>query len=74
MNECRELDDGRILVLLRFRGRGKTSGLELGAVAKPGANLVDVHDGKVTRIVVYFDTDRAFADLGLSPEGHAGSS
>src|SRR5664279_4507721 len=30
VDECRELDDHRILVLFRFCGRGKTSGLDLG--------------------------------------------
>jgi ketosteroid isomerase-like protein len=64
-DEYRELDDGRVLVLVHASGRGKTSGLELGQVAGNGANLFLVHDGKVTRLVVYWDRDRAFADLGL---------
>ena len=69
--EYRELDDERVLVLLRFGGRGKTSGLEVARMGAAGACLFHIRDGKVTRIVGYWDCDRAFADLGLVPEGDA---
>jgi ketosteroid isomerase-like protein len=62
--EYRELDGGRVLVLGRFRGRGKAS--ELGDVRSKAARLFHVHGGKVTRLVIYFDRGRAFADLGLA--------
>jgi ketosteroid isomerase-like protein len=70
--EFRELDSERVLVLNRRRGRGKTSGLDLGKVQTKGAVLFHIRDGKVTRQVVYFDRERALADLGLAPE--AGSA
>jgi ketosteroid isomerase-like protein len=63
--EYRELDSERILVFGRGVGRGKTSGLEVGQLSAEGANLFEVHDGKVTRLVIYWDRDLAFADLGL---------
>jgi ketosteroid isomerase-like protein len=61
----REIDDERILVPLRNIGRGKASGLELGQIQTNGANLFHLRDGKVTRLVTYWDRDRALADLGL---------
>jgi ketosteroid isomerase-like protein len=61
-NEYRELDDGRVLVLYRIRGRGKGSGVE---VDQSRASLFDIDKGKVTRVVSYWDPDRAIADLGL---------
>jgi ketosteroid isomerase-like protein len=61
--EFRELDDGRVLVLSLFRARGKTSGLEVG---QQGAELFALRDGKVTRLVTYWNRDRALADLGLA--------
>ncbi len=64
-DECRALDDERVLVLMHFSGRGKASGLELGDIQMKGANLFHVRDGKVTRLVTYWDRERAFADLGL---------
>ena len=65
-DEYRALDDERVLVLMHFSGRGKTSGLELGEIQMKGANLFHVRGGKVTRLVTYWDRERAFADLGLS--------
>ena len=64
-DEYRELDDERVLVLIRRSGRGKTSGLELDELQTRGANVFHVCDGKVARLINYYDRDRAFADLGL---------
>jgi ketosteroid isomerase-like protein len=66
--EYRELDDERVLVLVDWSGHGKTSGLELGRIRTPAAALVHVRDGKVVRLVLYIDRERALADLGLPPE------
>jgi ketosteroid isomerase-like protein len=63
--EYRELDGERVLVLIHHRGRGKTSGLELGQMQQKIAALYHVREGKVTRFVTYWDRDRALADLGL---------
>jgi ketosteroid isomerase-like protein len=65
-DEYRELDDERLLVLLHWDGRGKTSGLELGEMRAKGASLFHIRDGKVTRLIAYLDRERALADLGLS--------
>jgi hypothetical protein len=65
--EFRELDNERVLVLVGASARGKTSGVNLGAVrgSLTGANLFQVRSGRVTRLVVYFMSDRALADLRL---------
>jgi ketosteroid isomerase-like protein len=65
-DEYRELDDERVLVLTRASARGKTSGLELEQIGSKGAQLFHVRGGKVTRLVVYFDSQHALADLGLT--------
>jgi hypothetical protein len=64
----RELDDERVLVLVRVRGRGRKSGVELGQLRARGLTLFHVRAGTVTKIVVYLDGDRGLADLGLPPE------
>jgi ketosteroid isomerase-like protein len=64
----RELDDERVLVLVRFSGRGKTSGLELGETRSKGASVFHIRGGKVTRCVQYWNRERALADLGLASE------
>jgi ketosteroid isomerase-like protein len=66
--EYRELDHERILVLAHMSGRGKTSGLELGQLRTKGADLFHVRGGKVTRLVLYFDRERALVDLGLASQ------
>jgi hypothetical protein len=63
--EFRELDDERVLVLTPVSGRSKT-GLDLGQMSRKGATLFHISNGKVTRLVPYFDRDRALADLGLA--------
>jgi ketosteroid isomerase-like protein len=67
VEEYRELDEERVLVLTRLTGRGRTSGLELGQMRVKGATLLHVNGGKVTKLVVYADADRALAHLGLTP-------
>jgi ketosteroid isomerase-like protein len=69
VDEYRELDGERILVLDQRSGRGKTSGLELRQMRTQGANVFHIRGGKVTGIVLYWDRERALADLGLAAEG-----
>ena len=66
-DEYRVLDEERLLVLNRGGGRGKTSGLEIREMQMRGANVFHVRSGKVARLVIYFDRERALADLGLTP-------
>jgi ketosteroid isomerase-like protein len=66
--DYRELDSGRVLVLHRFSARGKKSGLELRHMRREAAALFHIRGGKVTKIVDYFDRERALADLGLARE------
>jgi ketosteroid isomerase-like protein len=65
-DEFRELDDGRVLVFLRNEGRGSGSGIEIGEISTKAANVFTVRDGKVTSLILYWDRDRAVADLGLT--------
>jgi ketosteroid isomerase-like protein len=65
-DRLQELDPERVLALDHRTGRSRTSGLDLGAMRTDGARLFHICDGKVTRIVVYFDRRRALADLGLA--------
>jgi hypothetical protein len=67
-DEFREIDAERVLVIFHRTGRGKTSGLEVGQIEAQGANLFHLGGGQVTRPVMYFDRDRAHADLGLALE------
>ena len=66
VEEYRELDDRRVLVLNRFAGRAKGSGILVEQTRTDGASLFEIDNGRVTRLVAYLDRDRAFADLGLA--------
>ena len=62
-DEYREVDDERVLVLFRFRGRGRASGLAVDDIRQVGAHLFHVRNGRVTRLVAYFDQKQALAEL-----------
>ena len=65
-DEYRELDDERVLVLTRSTAQGKAGGLVVGQMRTKGAVLYHVSAGKVTRLVYYWDRERALADVGLT--------
>src|SRR5215212_11678135 len=65
-HDYRELDGERVLAFFRRSGRGRTSGVDLGQFQSQGATLFHVRGGKVTRLVVYHDSERALAELGLA--------
>ena len=64
----RELDAERIPVLLDFVGKGRASGVEIARARARGANLFQIDNGSVTRLVLYFDRERPLADLVLEDE------
>jgi ketosteroid isomerase-like protein len=68
VEEYRELDDERVLVFVQATARGKASGLEVGQMRTTHAILFHIRDSKVTRLVLYWDRERALADLGLRSE------
>jgi len=71
VDEYRELDEERVLVLGHYIGRGKRSGVELGQITRRMAAVLHVKDARVRRLVNYWDRDRALADLGLEEEEEA---
>jgi ketosteroid isomerase-like protein len=59
VDEYRELDDERVLVLVGMAARGKTSGIDARELAPRPAHMLHICDRKVTRFVDYWDTARA---------------
>lgn len=51
-----------VLVVVRYRGRGRTSG---APVDVPMAHVVDIRDGRVARLAWYGTRDEAAAAAGL---------
>jgi ketosteroid isomerase-like protein len=54
-----------VLALVTYTARGRTSGLEVGLSGATGASLFHLRNGRVIRLVLYWDRERALADLGL---------
>jgi ketosteroid isomerase-like protein len=62
---CEFVDLGdQVLVMSEFRGRGKTSGMSIQAMA--GAALFSLRNGKVVRLGTYTDRAEALEAAGLS--------
>ncbi len=66
-DEFRELDGERVLVLDRYGGSARASGIQLSAIQPRGVSLFHVHAGRVCRMVIYWERDSGLADLGLAP-------
>jgi len=60
-----ELDPERVLVLCHSTGRARSSRLDLGQIEQSEAVLFTIRGAKVVRLALYWDRDRALADLGL---------
>jgi ketosteroid isomerase-like protein len=60
VQELRELDEERVLVLTHVTARGRASGLQ---TCQDRANLFHLHAGKVVRVVAYWDRARALAEV-----------
>jgi hypothetical protein len=69
--DFRELDDERVLVLVRLIARGVASGFELDNVRAHAAVVFHVRDGRVRKLVMSGDREQMLADLGLAPQGDA---
>jgi ketosteroid isomerase-like protein len=65
-DQYRELDDERVLVLVRLSGRGKISGLRIEDMGGLGAEVWHVRAGRVVKLLMYWYREQALADLGLS--------
>jgi hypothetical protein len=63
--QYREIDQQRGLAVMRFSGRGKTSGLDVAQMGGTGANVFQIRVGKMIKVVIYWSRDRALADTGL---------
>lgn len=67
--EYREIDEERVLLLVQFSGRAKTSGMALEHMQTTNAAVLHIHDGEVCKVLLYWDRERALVDLGLIQQG-----
>ncbi len=64
--EMHELGEARVLVLVRNHARAKVSGIEIEQLGGARtAQVWHIRDGKVAKLVIYWERERAFADIGL---------
>ena len=59
------IDGERVLVLTSNTGQGKNSGFEVGELRTRSANLFHIRNGKVTRLIAYWDRANALEAVGL---------
>jgi hypothetical protein len=64
--DIRELDDGRVLVLHRYGGVARTSGMEIAAIDTRGADVFVLRHGRVVKLTIYWQSAHALADLGFA--------
>jgi uncharacterized protein len=57
-----ELGD-HVVVLASYHGRGKASGVE---VHQQGAHVFELRDGKVVRLEIFADRDKAIESVGMA--------
>jgi ketosteroid isomerase-like protein len=55
----------KVVVLTRYTGTAKTSGLE---VEQKGAHVWTINGERAMRLEIYSDRKRALADVGIAPE------
>ena len=74
VTEIREVfpvGDDRVVALMDWGGRGRTSGIDLRSSL---TSIRTVRDGKVAKIEWFFDHDKALEAVGLSEQdAHADS-
>ena len=68
-DEFREVGDDRVLVLAHAVARGQASGMVVRSTPGLGASVFHVRDGRVAKLDVYWDRERALADVGLDSQG-----
>ena len=61
-----EVDQDRVLVVSRLSGRSTDGETE---IEHERAGLFRISHGRVTRVIFYWEPARAYADLGLEPDG-----
>jgi hypothetical protein len=70
-SDLRDLDSARVLLLQRFSGRGKTRVNDVRRRQYQRAGIFQILNGKVGRVLFYWNGEHALADLGLASDAVA---